>query len=210
MIHKIKMKQHLLMSFLLFWGASAYAGIITLNNTDAGYIQRDSGTFTHNSGSAFIQRESGQNSNAYYVFDLSGVTDSILSAEFDFTAGWESGTPNLQLFDVNTDINDLMNGNGNLRSIFRDLRQGSYSSSGSPGVFTLNSSAIADLNNASGLFAIGADNLANNSWFWDFSTTLTLTTATPEASEIILMILGLLLLYKFYSDQKKKIQFSNC
>ena len=98
-----------------------------------------------------------------------------------------------------------MNGNGNLRRMFRDLRNDAYSTSGSPGVFTLNAAALADLNYSSGLFAIGVDNSANNSWFWDLSTTLTLTTATPEASEILLLILGILMLYKFYNDQKLKL-----
>ncbi|MCH2209386.1 MAG: hypothetical protein MK132_26470 [Lentisphaerales bacterium] len=85
-----------------------------------------------------------------------------------------------------------MNGNGNLRRMFRDLRNDAYSTSNSPGLFTLNAAALADLSNADELFAIGVDNSANNSWFWDLSTTLTLTTATPEASEIILMILSIL------------------
>ena len=88
--------------------------------------------------------------------------------------------------------------------MFRDLRNDAYSTSNSPGLFTLDAAALADLSNADELFAIGVDNSANNSWFWDLSTTLTLTTATPEASEIILMILGILLLYKFNNDQKMK------
>lgn len=205
------MSIHKILAFIfLASGIFCHGDIISLTSVDSGFIQRNGNSLTHYSGSAFSQRQGSLDSNSYYVFDLSGIAGNVVEATFDFTGGFEFGDTNLRLNDVTTDVEDLQNGDGNLRDAFRDLRNGSYSSTGGPGVFTLNADAIADINANGGLFAIGVDNLSNNSWFWDLSATLTLTTAAPEASEIVMMILGILLLFKVYNDQNKKVQFNNC
>ena len=185
------------------------ADIISLTSINSGFIQKNGSSYTHYSGSAFAQKQGSLDSNSYYVFDLSSISGNIVEATFDFGGGFEFGNTNLELNQVITNVEDLQNGNGNLRNTFRDLRDERYASTGGPGAFTLNSLAIADINANGSLFAIGVDNLSNNSWFWDLSATLTLTTAAPEASEIILMFLAIALLFKFYSDKNKKIQFSN-
>ena len=144
-------------------------------------------------------------SRAFYAFNLSNITDEIIGAQLDLTFPFSSGNPSLELRDVTSNVNDLVNNNGDARTFYRDLGNGQRYASGT-GVtsFTLNANALTDLNDsAGGLFALGLRNRTSGSWVWSFGARLTLTTATPEASEIILIVAGIGLL--FFVARRKNI-----
>ncbi len=111
----------------------------------------------------------------FFVFDISGITDTILTAELraynpsqsvvgDSGDGYRSLDPTeiYRMFDVSTDIGVLTGGTGGV-SAFNDLGSGttygtrpfSSSDNGTIVSIMLNGNVVKDLNAASGLFALG-------------------------------------------------------
>ncbi len=104
----------------------------------------------------------------FFVFDLSGITVPIVSAElriFNPESGYSSPDPSetYVVSDVSTPIPILLAGGSGLSEIFEDLGSGvSYASrpmsaddNGTLVTIGLNAAAVTDLNSARGLFAFG-------------------------------------------------------
>ena len=146
------------------------AQVLTLEAIDSGWYDQ-SGNHLPENTIYFVGRvlpSPGEFHN-FFVFDLSGITLPILSAQlrlFHPTNGYNSPDPSetYTLFDVSTPIPTLVAGGTGLTGVFADLGSGvSYGS----GVFSaadvnsivpigLNAAALADLNGAAGgLFALG-------------------------------------------------------
>jgi hypothetical protein len=111
---------------------------------------------------------SGRDVHNFFVFDLSGVTQQITAAKLALTlpsaGGYNSQDPSetFELHDVTSSISNLVAGTGGVDA-YSDLGAGTvYGSrtitpadSGSVVEITLNSSAVAALDAAPGLFALG-------------------------------------------------------
>jgi hypothetical protein len=144
----------------------APATIITLDAIDSGYYRSiENGSF--NNG-AFI---TGVTRNAFGVitesrgwlgFDLSSVTDTIISARLELESSDRNGSGQTITFrDALTPYADL--GSVISLDIFNDLGSGTLFGSGihtggTINTFTLNTSAISSLNAASSFWAVGLRN----------------------------------------------------
>ena len=114
----------------------------------------------------------------FFTFDLASLTASqnIIGAELSIRRYTQSGqnesTETIEFFDVSTSAAVLNNKIGTSTTIFDDLGTGtSYGTFDVPGarpsvqfdVYTLNSAAIADLNNAKGgFFSLGGSLISND------------------------------------------------
>ena len=154
----------------------------------------------------------------FFVFDLSGVTQPIASAKLALYVpsalegpGYVSGDPseNYELHDVTTSIATLLNGTGGAAA-HADLGSGVVYGSrtmtaadmGTVVEITLNASAIAALDAATGLIGIGGslttlDGLANNEYTFGTSGSITdisqlRITLVPEPSTLVLLGIGAL------------------
>lgn len=133
-------------------------------------------------------REGSQNSNptndnyytgasdsyrSYFTFDLSGLTGQTITAlSLDLRRYNQSGTVELDFWDVDTSAADLAQREVINGTIFADLGSGlSYGSSGPIGVgastdvlsFTLGAQAVVDANAAiGGYFSIGVSSLSSS------------------------------------------------
>ena len=104
--------------------------------------------------------------NNFFVFNLSGISQPVLTAELRIDSNWYFSADPFETYityDVGTDIATLMNGSGGI-SAFTDLQSGnsygninlSAADNGSTVSIFLNSQAIQDINNIlGGQFAIG-------------------------------------------------------
>ena len=160
----------------------------------------------------------GSDYRNYFVFDLAGVTQPIASARLALTVpnlpppngvGYSSPDPseNYELHDVVAPIATLINGTGGV-DVHVDLGSGVVYGSrtmtaadiGTIVEITLNSSAIAALDAATGLIGLGGslttlDGLANNEYTFGFSGSSTDTrqlrlTLVPEPSTLLLLGIG--------------------
>jgi hypothetical protein len=141
----------------------AAGALITLAAKDSGWYRF--GEHIPSNTNYITGKLSGDNIyHSFFVFNLSTVTEPILGATFKaFNPGDHilSGTETVQLYDVSTSISTLRSGGG--ISAFDDLGSGiAYGSTTIPAnaddttiSITLNSTAVASLNLASGDFAIG-------------------------------------------------------
>ena len=104
---------------------------------------------------------------SFFIFDLTAVTDSIVSATFEVSAGSQNltdPTESLSLFAVSSSLASLSAGTAGVAG-FADLGSGTVYASrtfdGSEPVFlpptaiALNAAAVADLNAATTLFGFG-------------------------------------------------------
>jgi hypothetical protein len=137
-----------LFTLLFVTGGHARADVITLDAVDSGHydftrvLPMGAGSFSHSASdksyeaSSIIRVEFVSISNNYFVFDLSGITGQITSAQLVLSNPATFGVPSAgyTLFDVSTPIGDLVanqsGGFGSLaQSIFNDLGGGTpYSS----------------------------------------------------------------------------------
>jgi hypothetical protein len=150
----------------------------------------------------------------FFVFDLAGVAQPIASAKLELSVpnqGYQSDDPseNYELHDVVTPISTLVGGTGGVAA-HADLGSGVVYGSRTMSAadddtvveITLNSAAIAALNENHGLFGIGGsittlDDLTNNELQFAFTgsnipvdiTQLRLT-LVPEPSTISLLAIG--------------------
>ena len=157
-----------LLPLLIFSGAS-YASTITLNALNSGWYY-DSGVHNSNTqpnisaGVCVTCLYSGETRN-FFLFDLSSISENIVSAELRITSGnYVSNDPFeiFSLFDVTSDPSILPTNTTQNLSLFDDLgsgqEYGSYQvqqDSDTVISIMLNSIAIEDINNTNSLFAIG-------------------------------------------------------
>lgn len=101
---------------------------------------------------------------SFYTFDLSGLPGTVNAASLRVPRGEQSGGVNLGLWDVTTAAAVVNNNAGQDSGIFANLGSGrSYGSfTVLPGAasdylaFPLNSQALADINDSTGFFSLGA------------------------------------------------------
>jgi hypothetical protein len=155
----------------------------------------------------------------FFVFDLSAVSDTIVSATLQLNTGAVVTDGTYTLYDVQTDIATLRAGGSGLSDVYADL--GAGTAYGSINLLStqdnaivnigLNTSAIAGLNAArDGLFALGGNyvspfsafgNISTNSFDWLASATRQLvleTHAVPEPSSLLLLGSGLVILLTLF------------
>lgn len=151
--------------------ATAWAATITLNAVDSG---RYDNLGFHIATIQDYSAGAGPDADVanFFVFDLSGIAQGTISSAalriFNPAGGYVSNDPSetYTVFHVSTPISTLTathRGDQEGRKIFLDLRDGAVygfttvSSADNNGVvpFSLNATALTDLNNARGLFATG-------------------------------------------------------
>lgn len=161
---------------LLVMNLPAHA--ITIDAVDAGYYARREGVDTggHNPNNVNYAAGWGTTNDQFFhnffVFDLTGVAGPITSAvlSLELTTQGQGGgylsadaSETFTVWDFSGDIVQLLAGGNNLAGIFDDLGSGSPFGSisitdGDEGTtldITLNAAALAALNAADGLFALG-------------------------------------------------------
>ena len=154
-----------LLSVLIFAGilcVNTPAHAIILNAVDSGWY-RDTGYHDSSNTNYIVGKDSNSIYRNWFVFDLTSFSDLIISATLRLDTADVSATGDYSIFDVSTGISALRAGGTGLTSIYDDLGTGSSYGLGTiPDShdnvnkdFALNSTAIADLSNASGLFALG-------------------------------------------------------
>jgi hypothetical protein len=156
-------------AFVLAASSLSHAGIVTLDVVDSGWYE-DIGSHDATNKNYIAGRLSGHEYRDYFVFDLSSVTGTILSAQlqlFNPVTGFTSisASETFTLFDVSTPIATLSASNSGAAGlpIFGDLGSGTAfgtrpittADNGTTVVTTLNGAAVTELNAASGLWAIG-------------------------------------------------------
>jgi hypothetical protein len=150
------------------------ATIITINATDRGQYD-DSGSHTPSNLNYVVGDDEDESyilHRNFFVFDLSGVTQPIVSAQLslynpyidEFNTGYDStdATETYAVYDVSTGIASLTDGTAGVGA-YTDLGSGtSYGSyvasaadNGTFVTFSLNAAGLSALNSATGLFAIG-------------------------------------------------------
>lgn len=223
----------LLALFALSLGsASAPAQTVLLSATNRGYYDNTGGrspqsaTSNYSAGDARGLPPCGQCTNDirnFFVFDLSGVTQPILSAQLELfmpgppTPGWinstSSGSEGYELHDVVTPIANLLDGTGGVAN-HADLGSGVVYGSrtmtpddmGTVVIIPLNAASIAALDAATGLFGFGGsvttlDGTASTELVFTntgsqlpIETTQLRLTVVPEPATLILSLAGIFFL----------------
>lgn len=189
----------------------ATAQVITLEAVDSGWYNN---TGFHNpvNTTYVVGALGGAQYRNFLVFDLSGITDPIASAQIRLLnagspPGFASGDAQetVTLFDVSTPVSTLRAGGGGLAGIFDDLGAGTTlatqtveaASNGTSVLFDLNDAALSSLSaGGGGLFAVGGaittlDAAGGDQYAFGFSPggarqlVLNLT-AIPEPSSLLL------------------------
>jgi len=167
--------RHFLKLTVLILGVSfspvAEAAVFNLDAVDSGWYHITgnhtasiNNYFTGICGSGCPQNPGDHRS--FFVFDVTSISDEIISATLNlFNPSYNStdASEDLSIYDVTTSIADLTGTSTTDTAIFDDLGTGTLYGSrtvlaGDTGVtivITLNTAALTDLNNASGLFAFG-------------------------------------------------------
>lgn len=162
-------------ALLVLGPTSGHATIITLDAVDSGHYANSGGHSVLNQNYVSGRGTFVDELHNFLVFDLSGVTDTIIAAELraynpalviegDSGNGFQSAdsTETYELFSVETSIAILTAGTGGT-SAYADLADGtsygtrvfSIADNGTLVSISLNASALADLNAATDLFALG-------------------------------------------------------
>ncbi|HTL48668.1 MAG TPA: PEP-CTERM sorting domain-containing protein [Verrucomicrobiae bacterium] len=164
-----------LISFIAVLSAAqtAHAASVTLDAVYSGWYL-DNGSHT-NSNLNYLTGScptvpcttNGGEHRGFFIFDLTSVTDPIVSATLSlFNPDYTSGdtTETLDIYDVSTDPVTLAQTAVGQTGYFDDLGTGvkygstsvSNADDGQAVLIPLNAGALLDLNNASGYFAFGA------------------------------------------------------
>ena len=153
--------------FQVLGGGLSHAATMTLNYVDSGWYD-NSGFHGPMNENYLASDDNGPIFRNWFVFDLSGVTDPIVSATlrlFNPVRGFISADPTetYTLYDVTTSIASLTTGGAGLVSTYTDLGSGtqygskivSAADNNTNVDIFLNANALTALNGASGLFALG-------------------------------------------------------
>lgn len=203
----------------------ANASLISIDSLDTGHYGQTN--YHTPSNVNYIVYNFANQARNFAVFDLSQVHDTILSATIAYynpASGFSSSNHSLtfELFDVDTNIEDILAGNSD-SDVFNDLGTGvSYGNISVNGgsndtelSISLNRDAIIALNNSNGLFAFGgAISNADEGMIFGNShrnyqsnfVQLQLTTSTkvPTSGTFSLMILALVFMaFKRINNYKK-------
>jgi hypothetical protein len=156
-------------------GVPDLAGLITIEHTDRGWYD-SSGlhvatsenilTGSLESVNPFTNTLEFASYRSWFVFDLSGISDEVISAQIVLEQPNEGfkGSPGVfSLFDVTSDLSFIRDGGVGKISAFEDLGTGvlygdatiDSSSNGSRVSISLNTDAINAINASEGLFAMG-------------------------------------------------------
>jgi hypothetical protein len=223
----------LLALFALSLAASASAQVVLLSATNRGFYDNSgnksfqSATANYSAGDARGLPPAPLVSNDirnFFVFDLSGVTQSIASAQLELympgppmPPGWinstSSGSEGYELHDVVTPIANLLDGTGGVAN-HADLGSGVVYGSrtitpddmGTVVIIPLNAASIAALDAATGLFGFGGsvttlDGTASTELVFTntgsqlpIETTQLRLTVVPEPSTLLLGLAGIFFL----------------
>ena len=151
-----------LLIFLFVFTSNAVASTITLDATNSGWYSSD---FTNNgkTSNMFAGDEFGSNYRNWLAFDLSSVTDTILSASLDIANDGQNDTGiTFTWSEVTTLVPSLGSPASALTNfnIYNDLGNGTIYSSGITTAGTIdhyvfNANALISLNSTGSLWAIG-------------------------------------------------------
>ncbi len=206
--------------YLLIWVGSVNATVIEVSNSDSGWYD-STGRHISINGNYIAGNLSGRTYHNFFVFDISGVSDTVTSATLKLFTHKVTASATYNLFDVTTPISSLVTGGLGLVSTYNDLGNGS--SYGSLDLLSsqdrqfvqinLNSNAISAINLAGGLFAIGGTYSPNNRSQYAFGNSYfnpnnklilnTAATSVPEPAGLALSSLGLLASIGF--SRRKKV-----
>jgi len=155
------------LALMLSIATQIHAGTIVLDAVDRGWVANDGGSSGSITGNiSYFVGDSGEfRVNNWFVFDLSGIGQPIISAElhlFNLVYVSSDPTETYTLFDVATDPAVLMSGLGGVPA-FNDLGSGtihgSYVASSADNnstlVIPLNDAALGSLNSTLGMWATG-------------------------------------------------------
>jgi len=185
------------------------ADSVTLNNNDSGWYDSH-GSHESTNKNYIAGNLVGTSFNNFFVFNLSGVSGTITSAQIRIYSAAVAGSGTYSLHDVTTSPSDLSASHTDRIDIFNDLGSGTlYGSAmitpennGSLITINLNAAAIAALQTSTcGVFAVGGifDTAPNTYAFGasqdaspDQRNQLVLETQpTPEPATILLLGIGL-------------------
>jgi len=156
---------------MFFFASGVQAASVTLSAGDSGWYGSISGHDTSNSnysvGFCINFCSPAETMRNFFVFDLSGVNDTITGATlhvfnpsnpFNGYASLDA-TETYELFSYESSVVALVGGTGSYSDLGDGTSYGTVSvSAADNGSFvdvTLNASALSDLNSATGLFALG-------------------------------------------------------
>ncbi len=152
----------LLVGLALGLSSFANAGLITINSTDTGWYASN-GSHSPGNNNYYVHGSV----NDFFIFDLASISENIVSATLRIwnpNNGFTSDDISeiFQIWDVDTNIASIVAGTGGVAA-YNDFMSGvkysettvNLASNGSYVELNLNSSALAAMNSASGLFAFG-------------------------------------------------------
>lgn len=160
-----------IVGFVLLSPIVANADIIDIDASNSGWYRGPG--FQYNGAASNICTGCDANYRSWLGFDLSSVTDNIVSAELLVSSDFRNlSGQTIQWWDVTSDYGSLGNPYNAIESLaaYTDLGTGTLFASGihtagTVNQFTLNAAALASLNSATAGWALGGVNLANNNAF---------------------------------------------
>jgi hypothetical protein len=214
MIYKqrLYMKKLIYTITLLLIIPTAQSDIIVLNDESSGSYKRDGNTFTHESDDDIFRVLGTNQQRAYFTFNLSGISAPIVNATIEFLNPVVSGTGDIDLrfkaIDNDLDLITQTVPNTNFKNHYRDLGKGTKFNPNIIGstTFQLNANGLAEIESSLGqLFAIGIRTRSDDSFLSHDGARLTLTTATPEPEEVILLLLSICVIVAFKNKKPLKL-----
>ena len=160
MLHK--MTKYTLFAAFMYLPVTVCAIPVTISHSDSGWY-RNNGSHASSNQNYIVGRYARRSYRNWFTFDLSGVTQNIASATLRLNTGSVSRSGIYSTYDVSTGIGALVAGGRHKTGIYNDLGTGSVFGSTSIRYnddykiidIVLSGAAIASLNTASSVWAIG-------------------------------------------------------